>query len=134
MLPRLSRINFFDDMLDDTLFKKESNLMKTDIKESDTDYTLEIDVPGCKKENIKIDLESGYLNVNVEILKDTTEENENYIHRERFSGSCSRSYYVGDNITEEDINANFKNGILKITVPKKEDIRETSKKFIDIQD
>lgn len=134
MLPRLSRINFFDDMLDDTLFKKESNLMKTDIKESDTEYTLEIDVPGCKKENIKIDLESGYLNVNVEISKDTTEENENYIHKERFSGSCSRSYYVGDNVTEEDINANFKNGILKITVPKKEDIRETSKKFIDIQD
>lgn len=134
MLPRLSRINFFDDMLDDTLFKKESNLMKTDIKESDTEYTLEIDVPGCKKEDIKIDLESGYLNVNVEISKDTTEENENYIHKERFSGSCSRSYYVGDNVTEEDINANFKNGILKITVPKKEDIRETSKKFIDIQD
>ena len=107
MLPRLSRINFFDDIFDDSLLKKERNLMKTDIKETEDEYILEIDIPGCKKENIKIDLEQGYLNVKAEVLKNTDTTSDTYIHKERFSGSCQRSYYIGNNIIEDDIKASF---------------------------
>lgn len=135
MLPRLSRINFFDDIFDDSLLKKERNLMKTDIKETEDEYMLEIDIPGCKKENIKIDLEQGYLNVKAEILKNTDTTSDNYIHKERFSGSCQRSYYVGDNIVEDDIKASFVNGILEIHIPKKEENEDNkSKKYIEIKD
>lgn len=135
MLPRLSKINFFDDIFDDDLLKKERNLMKTDIKETESEYILEIDIPGYKKENIKIDLEQGYLNVKAEIVKNTDDTSDNYIHKERFSGSCQRSYYIGDNINEEDIKALFVNGILEIHIQKKEKIEDNrSKKYIEIKD
>lgn len=135
MLPRLSRINFFDDIFDDSLLKKERNLMKTDIKETEDEYILEIDIPGCKKENIKIDLEQGYLNVKAEILKNTDTTSDTYIHKERFSGSCQRSYYIGNNIIEDDIKASFINGILEIRIPKKTENEDNQlKKYIEIKD
>ena len=135
MLPRLSRINFFDDIFDDSLLKKERNLMKTDIKETEDEYILEIDIPGCKKENIKIDLEQGYLNVKAEILKNTDTTSDTYIHKERFSGSCQRSYYIGNNIIEDDIKASFINGILEIHIPKKNENEDNQlKKYIEIKD
>lgn len=135
MLPRLSRINFFDDIFDDSLLKKERNLMKTDIKETEDEYILEIDIPGCKKENIKIDLEQGYLNVKAEVLKNTGTTSDTYIHKERFSGSCQRSYYIGNNIIEDDIKASFINGILEIHIPKKNENEDNQlKKYIEIKD
>ena len=135
MLPRLSRINFFDDIFDDSLLKKERNLMKTDRKETEDEYILEIDIPGCKKENIKIDLEQGYLNVKAEILKNTDTTSDTYIHKERFSGSCQRSYYIGNNIIEDDIKASFINGILEIRIPKKTENEDNQlKKYIEIKD
>ena len=135
MLPRLSRINFFDDIFDDSLLKKERNLMKTDIKETEDEYILEIDIPGCKKENIKIDLEQGYLNVKAEVLKNTGTTSDTYIHKERFSGSCQRSYYIGNNIIEDDIKASFINGILEIRIPKKTENEDNQlKKYIEIKD
>ncbi len=135
MLPRLSRINFFDDIFDDSLLKKERNLMKTDIKETEDEYILEIDIPGCKKENIKIDLEQGYLNVKAEVLKNTDTTSDTYIHKERFSGSCQRSYYIGNNINEDDIKASFINGILEIHIPKKTENEDNQlKKYIEIKD
>lgn len=135
MLPRLSRINFFDDIFDDSLLKKERNLMKTDIKETEDEYILEIDIPGCKKENIKIDLEQGYLNVKAEVLKNTGTTSDTYIHKERFSGSCQRSYYIGNNINEDDIKASFINGILEIHIPKKNENEDNQlKKYIEIKD
>lgn len=135
MLPRLSRINFFDDIFDDSLLKKERNLMKTDIKETEDEYILEIDIPGCKKENIKIDLEQGYLNVKAEVLKNTDTTSDTYIHKERFSGSCQRIYYIGNNIIEDDIKASFINGILEIHIPKKTESEDNQlKKYIEIKD
>lgn len=136
MLPRISKFDVFDDMFDDRFFnKKEMQLMKTDIKETNENYILEMDLPGYNKENIAIELNDGYLTVTAEISNDIDESDEeaNYIHKERYSGKCSRSFYVGENIKEEDINASFKNGILNIIVPKEEKVERT-KKQIEISD
>ena len=137
MLPRLSRFDVFDDMFDDHFFtKRESQIMKTDIKEKDGKYILEIDLPGYSKENIKLELNNGYLTVSAEISNETdeSEEKENYIHKERFYGKCSRNFYVGESVTEDEINASFKNGILSVSFPKEEEQIEQPKKHIEITD
>ena len=97
-------------------------MMKTDIKETDKAYELEIDLPGFKKENVHAELKDGYLTVNASTERSTEDKSEDgtYLRKERFTGSCSRSFYVGDEISEDDIRAKFEDGILKITVPKKE--------------
>jgi len=136
MLPRISKFDVFDDMFDDHFFsKKDMQLMKTDIKETNGNYILEIDLPGYNKENISIELNNGYLTINAEISNniDESDEETNYIHKERYSGKCSRSFYVGENVKEEDINASFKNGILNIIIPKEEKVEHT-KKQIEISD
>ena len=93
--------------------------MKTDIKEMKDGYELEIDLPGFKKDEVTAELKDGYLTVSA--AKDEQEkETGRYIRRERYAGACQRSYYVGEDITEEDIKAEFKHGILKLFVPKKE--------------
>lgn len=136
MLPKISKFDVFDDMFDDHFFtKKEMQLMKTDIKEKNGNYILEMDLPGYNKENISIELNDGYLTITAEMTNDIDESDEeaNYIHKERYSGKCSRSFYVGENVSEEDINASFKNGILNIIVPKEEK-NEHTKKHIEISD
>lgn len=110
--------NFFRD--DDFFTKKQNSLMKTDVKEMKDKYEIKIDLPGYEKENINLSLNKGYLEISAKMNKEENKEEEKYVRRERFVGECSRSFYVGDDITEEDINAEFKNGILKIDVPKKE--------------
>ena len=97
-------------------------LMKTDIQEKDNGYQLDIELPGCTKDNVSAELKDGYLNVKAEITQDNNEgeENSSYIRRERFYGTCSRSFYVGEDLTEQDITAKFENGVLKLFVPKKE--------------
>ena len=97
--------------------------MKTDIKEDKNRYLLDIDLPGFEKENINLSLKDGYLNISAETKKEEKNNDEKMVRRERFYGKCSRSFYVGDNIREEDIHAEFKNGILKVEVPKKEEIK-----------
>ena len=99
-----------------------NNLMKTDIKEMKDGYELEIDLPGFKKDEVTAELKDGYLTVSAETntKKDEKAEDGKYIRRERYSGSCSRSFYVGEDVTEEDIKAKFEDGILKISVPKKD--------------
>jgi HSP20 family molecular chaperone IbpA len=92
--------------------------MKTDIKETKDGYIIDIDLPGFTKENIDLSLNNGYLNISAKCDKNNNEDNERYIRQERFYGECSRSFYVGDEIKEENIKAEFKNGILKIDVPK----------------
>lgn len=137
MFPRLAKFDMLDDMFNDSIFtKRESQIMKTDIKEKDGNYILDIDLPGCKKEDIKIELNDGYLNVSATISheSDSSDEKENYIHKERFYGKCSRSFYAGNNISEEDINASFKNGILTVTFPKEIVKDESNKKYIEIND
>ena len=110
--------------------------MKTDVKEKDGNYTLEIDIPGYDKEDIKIELEDGYLTVRAakEESKDEEDKKSHYIHKERFYGQCSRSYYVGDNVKEEDVKASFKNGILSLTFPKEDAKKVETKKYIQIGD
>ena len=99
-----------------------NNLMKTDIKEMKDGYELEIDLPGFKKDEVTAELKDGYLTVSAETntKKDEKAEDGKYIRRERYSGSCSRSFYVGEDVQQEDIKAEFKHGILKLFVPKKE--------------
>ena len=99
------------------------NVMKTDIKELEGGYELEIDLPGFTKEEVTAELKDGYLTISAAkgLDKDEQEkETGKYIRRERYTGSCQRSFYVGDDITEEDIKGEFKHGILKLFVPKKE--------------
>ena len=134
LVPRRN-FDLFDDFFDDNFFnKKEKNLMKTDIKEKKDKYVIEMDLPGFEKENIKLELNNGYLTISGKQENKIDEEEEKYVHKERFYGECTRSFYVGDNIKEEDINAEFKNGILKIDIPKKqEQIEQNETKQIEIK-
>ena len=135
MLVPKRNFDLFDDFFDDNFFnKKEKNLMKTDIKEKKDKYVIEMDLPGFEKENIKLELNNGYLTITGKQENKIDEEEEKYVHKERFYGECTRSFYVGDNIKEEDIDAEFKNGTLKIDIPKKEEqIEQTETKKIEIK-
>ena len=139
MIPRKrSDFDFFGDMFRDPFFSDdESKIMKTDIKEKKDKYLIDIDLPGYEKDNIKIEVEDGYLTVQatVDNDKEDKEDDGNFVRKERFYGSCSRSFYVGDEVKSEDIKASFKNGTLKIEVPKKEENKELpEKKYIEIED
>ena len=112
-------------------------MMLTDIKESDKGYELEMDLPGFKKDEVTAELNDGYLTVSAAKGLDQDEQEKEtgkYIRRERYAGACQRSYYVGEDITEEDIKAEFKHGILKLFVPKKE-VKPAveEKKYISIE-
>ena len=123
MIPRIkNEFDLLGEMFADPFFTEhESKIMKTDIKEKTDKYLIGIELPGYQKENIKIDVEDGYLTVHAEINSDNEEKEEGkFVRRERYVGSCSRSFYVGNEVKSEDIKASFKNGILKIEVPKKE--------------
>ena len=127
LVPRRNNFDLFDNFFgDDDFFpKKEHSLMKTDIKEKKDKYIIEMDLPGYEKDNINIALNNGYLEVSAKVEKEDNEENEEkFVRRERVYGECSRSFYVGEDIKEEDIEAEFKNGILKIDVPKKEELEK----------
>ena len=102
--------------------KHAQNMMKTDIRETDGSYELDVDLPGFKKDEIQIELKDGYLTVSAEkgLDKDEEDKKGKYIRKERYAGSCQRSFYVGDNLTQEDIKGEFKHGILTLNVPKKE--------------
>lgn len=115
----------------------EKKLMLTDIKESDKRYELEMDLPGFKKEEIKASIENGYLIISAEkgLEKDEKEsEGKKYICRERYTGSCQRAFYVGDDIEKDDIKASFKHGILHLDIPKKQPKPQVEEnKFISIE-
>lgn len=115
----------------------EKKLMLTDIKESDKGYELEMDLPGFKKEEIKASLENGYLIISAEKgLEQDEKDNEGkkYIRRERYTGSCQRAFYVGDEIEQGDIKASFKHGILRLDIPKKQPKPQVEEnKFISIE-
>ena len=129
---------FFDDRAERKLYGHNAkNIMKTDIKEHKDGYELEIDLPGFHKDEIQAELKDGYLTISAakQLNQDEKEkESGKYIRRERYSGSCLRSFYVGDEITQEDIKAEFKHGILKLFVPKKEAKPEVEqRKFVSIE-
>ena len=128
LMPSIFSRDFMDDLFDmpqRTYAKSYSAnvLMKTDIKESEEGFTVEMDLPGFCREDISAELKDGYLTVSAAKgldEDDKDKETGKYIRRERYTGSCQRSFYVGDDITEEDIKAEFKHGLLKLFVPKKE--------------
>ena len=135
--------NFFDNSLLDNFFsvpsdtyRNKSNttgLMQTDIKESDTEYEIIINLPGFKKENVKGELKDGYLVITATNAEDETDKNVKYLCRERYSGGCSRSFYVGEEITQQDIKARFENGVLTFIVHKiDKTARAKETKFISI--
>ena len=132
MLPSIFGENLFDDFFnnDFAMFprwdnrnplygKHAKNLMKTDVRETENTYELDIDLPGFKKEEINVDLKEGYLTINAvkDLSKEETDKKGNYIRQERYAGSCSRSFYVGD-VESKDIGAKYADGILRISLPK----------------
>ena len=113
-----------------------NGFMQADVAESEDAYTVEMNRPGVKKENVKIELKDGYLIVNASTKSETTEEDKKtkYIRKERYSGSGSRTFYVGKDLTQEDIKAKFEDGVLRLTVPKIEKKPEEPKsKYITIE-
>ena len=147
MLPSIFRDNLFDDMFDfdfDKEFdrmmrplygKHSQNMMKTDVRETGNSYELDIDLPGFKKDEITIQLDNGYLSISASKGLDKDEENKNgkYIRRERYAGSMNRTFYVGSQLTQQDIQAKFEDGILKISVPKKDVQQIEQNKYIAIE-
>ena len=104
-------------------YPQVKDMMKTDIREHDEGYEVDIDLPGFKKDEIKVSLEDGYLTIEAAKGLDEDEQEKKtgkYIRKERYAGACQRSFYVGDNLTQEDIKGEFKHGILTLNVPKKE--------------
>ena len=115
--------------------KHSKNMMKTDIRETDSGYEVDIDLPGFKKDEINAKLENGYLTITAAkgLDKDETDKNGKYIRKERYAGSMSRSFYVGDNLKQEDIKAKYDNGILKLSMPKEQPKAVEQNNFIAIE-
>ena len=125
LMPSIFNDNLFDDFFNfnyPTFRYDTTELMKTDIKETDNGYEVTMNLPGVKKEDVKAELKDGYLTISASSnnSRDEKDDNGRYIRRERYSGSCSRSFYVGDEVTEADIKAKFENGTLTMMIPKKE--------------
>lgn len=141
LMPSIFRKSMFDDFFDDfdrsvrRVQNPVSSMMKTDVKETEGSYELHVDLPGFKKEDVKAQLKDGYLTISAETRTDSDgEQDGKYLRRERFYGSCSRSYYVGEDVKEEDIKAKFEDGILKLSVPKKQaEEKIEAPKYIQIE-
>ena len=145
LMPSIFGENLFNDDCMDFSFpdvdkvlygKHAKNVMKTDVKETDNSYEVDIDLPGFKKDEIEAKLENGYLTISASKGLDKEEKNEKdgtYIRKERYSGAMSRSFYVGDELKQEDIKAKYEDGILKLSVPKSEPKKVESHKTIAIE-
>ncbi len=121
---------FFDPAQSAT--KPTAGLMKTDIKENETEFELIVDLPGAEKENVTCQIHDGYLEVTAETRLEEEHGSGSYLRKERFQGKCSRSFYVGDEINEEAISAKFENGTLHIVVPKRTKPELEAKRTIEI--
>ncbi len=119
----------------DPLFGKNArHLMKTDVREKENTYELDIDLPGFKKDEVKIELDGGYLTISAAkgLNKDEEDKKGQYLRRERYSGECSRSFYVGEALEPKDVAATFEDGILKLSFPKEVEKKAPEKKLISI--
>ena len=146
MLPSIFGENLFDDFFSDpfemmvptrnALYGKHGkNLMKTDVRETEDSYELDVDLPGFKKDEVSIDLKDGYLTISAAkgLDKDEEDKKGKYIRQERYAGACSRSFYVGKGVEPEEIGAKFENGILEISVPKETKKPEVKSTSVSIQ-
>ena len=146
LVPSIFGESLFDDFMDFPFEKEffrrtpvygktEKNIMKTDVKETDNAYELDIDLPGFKKEEVTAKLENGYLTISATKGANNDEQNKEgkYIRRERYTGTMSRSFYVGEDVQQEDIHAKFEDGILKLTVLKEDPNKVEEKKYISIE-
>ena len=139
LLPSIFGDNLFDDFMDDMFtvdrmpVKTMPSIMKTDIKETEDQYVLAIDLPGFKKEDVKIHLKDGYLNVSASSQNEEEEKDGKYLRRERYTGSMTRSFYVGEELTEEDVKAKFGNGVLTLALPKEAPKKIEEPKYIAIE-
>ena len=145
LMPSIFGENLFDDDWMDFPFDRDfwgrtnnkttKNLMKTDIREHDTGYELDVDLPGFKKDEINVELENGYLTISAAkgLDKDEQDKKGKYIRKERYAGAMQRSFYVGDEVTQEDIKAKFEDGILRLSIPKKDAQAVETKKTIAIE-
>ena len=147
MMPSIFGENLFDDWMDfpfdDDFFgrknplygKHAKNMMKTDVRETDNGYELDIDLPGFKKDEISAQLKDGYLTISAAkgLDKDEKEKDGKYIRRERYAGTMCRSFYVGEGVEQDDIHAKYENGILKLSIPKKDAKEVEQKKYISIE-
>lgn len=143
LMPSIFGERLFDDLMDFSVpdmyrgFFNGSNstAMRTDIRETGQGYELDIDLPGFKKEDIKLELKDGYLTINAQKNSDNEQRSEEgrYVRRERHYGAMSRSFYIGENITEEDVHARFEDGILKLALPKDKPEKVEEKKYITIE-
>ena len=144
LMPSIFGENLFNDdwmdfgfpEVDKALYGKHANnVMKTDVKETDTGYEVDIDLPGFKKDEINAQLDNGYLTISAAkgLDKDEKDKKGKYIRKERYAGAMSRSFYVGEGITQEDIKAKYDDGILRLSVPKKEAKAVEDKKYIAIE-
>ena len=146
MLPSIFGENLFDEWFDGSLEKQffggrdplygkhAKNLMKTDVKELDHGYLLDVELPGFKKDEIEIQLQDGYLTIsaNKQIEKEEKKEKGRYIRQERYGGQCSRSFYVGD-IRPEDIQAKYEDGVLRVQIPCEEESKLQKQSRISIE-
>ena len=151
MMPSIFGENLFDDDWMDFPFdrfdreffgrknplygKHAKNMMKTDIREHDEGYELDVDLPGFKKDEISVQLNNGYLTISASkgLDKDEQDKKGKYIRKERYAGAMQRSFYVGDAVTEEDVKAKFEDGILRLSIPKKDAKAVETKKTIAIE-
>ena len=119
--------DLFDEMFRDPFFGRtydnaDTQIMKTDVQENDQAYVIDMELPGYAKEDVKAELKDGYLTItaNKNQNNDQKDANGRYIRRERYTGTCKRTFYVGESVNQEDIKAGFKDGILRLAIPKKE--------------
>ena len=147
MLPSIFGENLFDDFFTapfgmmmpqgrDPLYGKHGkNIMKTDVRETENSYELDIDLPGFKKDEVNVELKDGYLTISAAkgLDKDESDKKGKYIRQERYAGACNRSFYVGESVLPEDIHASFENGILQVSVPKAAQKALPKKTSIEIQ-
>ena len=144
LMPSIFGENLFNDdwmdfgfpEIDKALYGKHAgHVMKTDVKETDAGYEVDIDLPGFKKDEISAKLENGYLTISAAkgLDKDEQDKNGKYNRKERYAGSMSRSFYVGDGVTQEDIKAKYEDGILRLVVPKKDNKAVEADRYISIE-